>query len=777
VSLIGVDDSETDGDVSYVISTKVSSLDLNYDGMRAGQGLVVANLIVSNVDDDKPDETYGTNNNDVLTGGPGPSDMYGGYGRDEMFGGKGNDRLYGGYGDDVLYGEDGNDTLEGEQGSDRLEGGGGDDSLSGGSGNDTLLGGAGSDVLDGNDGADSMDGGTGADTYYVDNPGDVVTDTGGDGALDTVYIAAYLGSTYVLGKGIVNGTLGAQAGQGALSGNASDNKLTGNTQSNTLNGGAGADTIDGGGGSDTVDGGDGTDTLVLAGNAADYTITIDPTKLLTLITNTVSKDVQTLNAVEYVQFKDTLKSVLSTVKGDTTAPTLSAKSPAGNATGVTLGTNLTLTFSEAVQAGTGNLVLKKAGVVERTISVGDANQVIFAGSTVVVNPDADLSASANYTLEMGSGVVVDLSGNAYAGLRGYGFATATTATQGAQFVSLANAKLVKDAANNKSTVSFSINMNAGVLNGTKVNGVLFDLDYDHTKVSAARVSGVQYDSSGESTPVWQFLTPNLSGSTANGKIVGLTTTDASNPVVVSGKTMDVTLVLNQAVDSFKVGFNKQSAHVFTVDGVDHSVATGADVVALPNAGYALKATAVHWKGLSGGTSKVLGDVSLVKGSQTMKTSSTGEAVFETSTDAKASVVVAKAVAESEKVAAASSVNLTDAIGILKMIVGLNVNATGTALSPYQVVAADFNQDGTVGLTDAIDVLKAVVGLTAPSPGWVVLDQTKVSSTLTMDSYNSDATKKQSSGWMSPTLSVNMDTSQEVKLVGVLAGDVDGSWAG
>ena len=102
VSLIGVDDSETDGDVAYVISTKVSSSDLNYDGMRAGQGLVVANLFVTNVDDDKPDETYGTNNNDVLTGGPGPSDMYGGYGRDEMYGGKGNDRVYGGYGDDVL---------------------------------------------------------------------------------------------------------------------------------------------------------------------------------------------------------------------------------------------------------------------------------------------------------------------------------------------------------------------------------------------------------------------------------------------------------------------------------------------------------------------------------------------------------------------------------------------------------------------------------------------------------------------------------------------------
>ena len=41
----------------------------------------------------------------------------------------------------------------------------------------------GDDVLDGQDGADAMDGGKGADTYYVDNPADVVTDSGDDGAL------------------------------------------------------------------------------------------------------------------------------------------------------------------------------------------------------------------------------------------------------------------------------------------------------------------------------------------------------------------------------------------------------------------------------------------------------------------------------------------------------------------------------------------------------------------------------------------------------------------
>jgi hypothetical protein len=331
-------------------------------------------------------------------------------------------------------------------------------------------------------------------------------------------------------------------------------------------------------------------------------------------------------------------------------------------------------------------------------------------------------------------------------------------------------------AGNKSTVSFSITFNSASIDGQKVNGTLLDLDYDHSKVTSARVSGAQYESDGEATPVWQFITPNLQGTTANGKIVALANTDPANPIVVGGKTLDVTLGLNQAVDSFKIGFNKQSASVVTADGIDRAVGTSADVTAVPIISYSLKAITAHWKNLGTATAKALPDVSFVKGSQTLKSGSTGEAVFEASTDSQASVVVGKSVAESEKAAAAAAVNLTDAIAILKMIVGLNVNASGP-LSPYQVVAADYNRDGGVGLTDAIDVLKAVVGLNAPAPSWVVLDQTKVATSMTMDSYNSDANKLKDNGWMSPTLSVDLDKTPEIQLVGVLAGDVDGSWAG
>ena len=121
---------------------------------------------------------------------------------------------------------------------------------------------------------------------------------------------------------------------------------------------------------------------------------------------------------------------------------------------------------------------------------------------------------------------------------------------------------------------------------------------------------------------------------------------------------------------------------------------------------------------------------------------------------------------------ADAVNLTDAIAILKMIVGLNVNSNNTALSPYQAIAADFDQSGDVGLTDAIGVLKMVVGLSAPTPTWKYYDDTKLSSTYTA------AQSLNPKGWTTTAVISDTGTADSsVKLIGVLTGDVDGSWTG
>ncbi len=100
--------------------------------------------------------------------------------------------------------------------------------------------------------------------------------------------------------------------------------------------------------------------------------------------------------------------------------------------------------------------------------------------------------------------------------------------------------------------------------------------------------------------------------------------------------------------------------------------------------------------------------------------------------------------------ARSKVDLGDAIAVLKSIVGL------TSLNSYQNIAADLNGNGAVDLNDAIGILKNIVGLPAPAPNWVFVEQ-KASLPKLGDPI--------------------MLGETDVKLVGILVGDVDGSWTG
>ena len=120
---------------------------------------------------------------------------------------------------------------------------------------------------------------------------------------------------------------------------------------------------------------------------------------------------------------------------------------------------------------------------------------------------------------------------------------------------------------------------------------------------------------------------------------------------------------------------------------------------------------------------------------------------------------------------AGAVNLQDAIAILKLVVGLPVNGTNQALSPYQMFAADYNGSGVVELSDAIDVLKYVVGLPGTQPSWKFLNETTSVGSLT-------AHPTQPGTLPAVELPVNnVDASLRVGLVGFLRGDVDGSYAG
>jgi Ca2+-binding RTX toxin-like protein len=147
-------------------------------------------------------------------------------------------------------------------------------------------------------------------------------------------------------------------------------------------------------------------------------------------------------------------------------------------------------------------------------------------------------------------------------------------------------------------------------------------------------------------------------------------------------------------------------------------------------------------------------------------------------DARPGLSAGRDVSTAEAKATSDAVNLQDAIAILKMIVGLDVNGKDQALSPYQALAADFDGNGGVELNDAIGVLKHVVGLTGagtPTPVWKFVDEAS-EAVAAITAVGGDPLRP----GQPPAIVLDLTgdaANVHVGLVGYLRGDVDGSFAG
>jgi subtilisin family serine protease/cyclophilin family peptidyl-prolyl cis-trans isomerase len=121
--------------------------------------------------------------------------------------------------------------------------------------------------------------------------------------------------------------------------------------------------------------------------------------------------------------------------------------------------------------------------------------------------------------------------------------------------------------------------------------------------------------------------------------------------------------------------------------------------------------------------------------------------------------------------AKAAVDLSDAIAVLKLIVGLPINANGSAVKAAQALAADFDQDRQIGLNDAIGILKHLVDLPgAPQPSWKYHEASKLPTSLSTPQLT------EHSSWVPAALPAG-EIGTAVGIVGVLTGDVDGSWVG
>jgi hypothetical protein len=115
----------------------------------------------------------------------------------------------------------------------------------------------------------------------------------------------------------------------------------------------------------------------------------------------------------------------------------------------------------------------------------------------------------------------------------------------------------------------------------------------------------------------------------------------------------------------------------------------------------------------------------------------------------------------------SAITLKDALATLKLAIGVEaINGTNQAVSPYQRAAADFDGDGSVTLKDALAILKYSIGVTGTAnPEWRFYADEAVIPGKTLPAVEYSKTVQP----------VAVQTNDNLGVVGVLSGDVDGSW--
>ena len=309
-------------------------------------------------------------------------------------------------------GGSGNDTINGNDIGNTLTGGYGNDVLYGWYGNDTLIGGSGDADLAMYDYARSN-----YTISYLSGTYTVTAITGSEGT-DTVTGVEYL--WFSDNHSLAVSSLDFTPPTIAISSNKSTLKAGETaTITFTLSETSTNFTVD-----DVAATGGGLSNFTGSGTA--YTATFTPTVnstangVVSVASNTFTDATGNSNA----DGADTNNRVSMTV--DTVAPTVSTFSPADATTSVAIGSNIVVTFSEAIQFGTGNIEIHSGsatGTLLASYVAGSSSNLTISGSTLTINPTSDLAYSTQYFVTFASGAIKDSAGNSYAGITTYDFTT------------------------------------------------------------------------------------------------------------------------------------------------------------------------------------------------------------------------------------------------------------------------------------------------------------------------------------------------------------------
>ena len=237
----------------------------------------------------------------------------------------------------------------------------------------------------------------------------------------------------------------------------------------------------------------------------------------------------------------------------------------------------------------------------------------------------------------------------------------------------------------------------------------------------------------------------------------------SPQLVVYGRQLNTTIVASQ------VGQLANNKVVGAVSGSGYSVA-----------GVSLSGRVYHWR-----SHELIADVRL---ELSEKIDGISSELDSTTTDAVGEFTLASNVAGEKMITAAKEmtandqqkvVTSADALAALKIAVGLNPNGDDSfPVSPYQMIAADVNKDGRVNSADALKILKIAVGLSDAIPQeWLFVSETEDFWDETANNGEGEfALTNKDVSWGSEGLQFSEQLGLNSNFLGVLLGDVNGSWS-
>ena len=205
------------------------------------------------------------------------------------------------------------------------------------------------------------------------------------------------------------------------------------------------------------------------------------------------------------------------------------------------------------------------------------------------------------------------------------------------------------------------------------------------------------------------------------------------------------------------------------DSSDFSAAASTMTI---NEGYTLTGAVEFWKDSA---VKLEGVGLTVVGQNGTSAATTGAFSVEAIADADGEVDVTASLAGPEN-NVTSGLSLTDVLAGLKLYLGKSLPESYS--SPYNYIAADFDADNDVDLSDVLNMLKYYLGKSTTNnvePEWAFVDKADFTDDVVDTIAGADGNPLSKLNTTPHTIDQDISVDGTIELVGVLRGDVDGSW--